>query len=76
VHLLPLFFFGGCVATYAFFFFFYGTYFENYGLGLGLALLRLGIQVGPAMKKNLTCLGNPFEPFVKIWDLKLVSIRG
>jgi hypothetical protein len=26
--------------------------FENYGLGLGLALFSLGIQVGPAMQKN------------------------
>jgi hypothetical protein len=29
-------------------------FFENYGLGLGLALFSLGIQVGPAMKKNLS----------------------
>jgi hypothetical protein len=25
------------------------------------------------MKKNLTWFGNSSEPFVKIWDLKLVS---
>jgi hypothetical protein len=73
-----------CIYCFFFFFFFlglrchiriffYGTYFENYGLGLGLALFRLGIQVGPAMKKILTCLGNSSEPSVKIWDLKLVS---
>jgi hypothetical protein len=47
------FFFWGCVATYAFFFFFlWDIYFENHELGLGLALLRLGIRVGPAMKKE------------------------
>ena len=44
-----VYFFLGCVATHAFF---YGTYFENYGLGLGLALFRLRTQMGPAMKKN------------------------
>jgi hypothetical protein len=47
VHLLL--FFLGCVTMHAFF---YGTYFENYGLGLGLALFRLGTQVGPIMKNE------------------------
>jgi hypothetical protein len=70
VHLLPSFLGLRCHIRI---FFFYGTYFENYGLGLGLALFRLGTQVGPVMKKNLTRLGNSSEPSVKIWDLKLVS---
>ena len=40
-----------------YYFFFWGAlpcmrFFENYELGLGLALFSLGIQVGPAMKKN------------------------
>ena len=58
VHLLFL----GCVATHAFFM---GHIFENYGLGLGLALFRLGTQMGPAMKKNLAWLGNFSKPFVQ-----------
>ena len=46
--------------------FLWDIYFENHGLGLGLALFRLGTRVGPAMKKNLTWFGNSSEPFVKI----------
>jgi hypothetical protein len=45
--------------------FFWGTYFENHGLGLGLALFRLGTRVGPAMKKNLAWFGNFSKPFLQ-----------
>ena len=61
----------GCVATQAFF---YGTYFENYGLGLGLALFRLGIKWVPRWRRILTCLGNPSKPSVKIWGLSSFQI--
>jgi hypothetical protein len=49
--------------TRIFFFFFYGTYFENYGLGLGLALFRLGTQIGPAMKKSFDLSRKFFRTF-------------
>ena len=45
------------------FFFFYGTYFVNYGLGLGLALFRLGIQMGPEMKKGFNLSRKFFQTF-------------
>ena len=53
-------FFLACVAAHAFF---YGTYFENYGLGLGLALFRLGIQMGPEMKKDFDLSQKFFQTF-------------
>ena len=34
--------------------FFYGTYFENYGLGLGLALFRLGVKWVPRWRRILS----------------------
>jgi hypothetical protein len=37
--------------------------FENYGLGLGLALFSLGIQVGPAMQKNFNLSWKFFQIF-------------
>ena len=58
VHLLFL----GCVATHAFFL---DTYFENHGLGLGLALFSLGTRVGPATKQNLAWFGNFSKPFMQ-----------
>jgi hypothetical protein len=61
VHLLLL----GCVATHAFFFFLEDTYFKNHGLGLGLALFRLGTRMGPAMKKSLAWFGNFSKPFMQ-----------
>ena len=42
---------------------FYGSYFENFGLGLGLALFRLGTQMGPAMKKNFDLSRKFFRAF-------------
>jgi hypothetical protein len=64
----------GCVATHTlfflwgiFFFIFYYYYyiffFENHGLGLGTALFRLGIQVGPAMQKNFNLSWKFFQIF-------------
>jgi hypothetical protein len=51
-------YFFDCVAVHAFFF-------ENYGLGLGLALFRLGTRVGPVTKKNLVWFGNFSKSFVQ-----------
>ena len=42
---------------------FYGTYFENYGLGLGPALFRLGTQMGSAMKKDFDFSWEFFRAF-------------
>jgi hypothetical protein len=38
-------------------------FFENHGLGLGTALFRLGIQVGPAMQKNFNLSWKFFQIF-------------
>ena len=59
VHLLFFFFFGVRCHTRIF----YGTFFENYGLGLGLALFRLGIQMGPEMKKDFNLSRKFFQTF-------------
>ena len=56
MHLLLL----GCVATHAFFM---GYIFENYGLDLGLALFRLGTQMGSAMKKGFDLSWKFFRAF-------------
>jgi hypothetical protein len=65
----------GCVATHTLFFsmghifyfyyyfLFYLFFFENHGLGLGTALFRLGIQVGPAMQKNFNLSWKFFQIF-------------
>ena len=37
--------------------------FENYGLGLGLALFRLGTQMGSAMKKDFDLSWEFFRAF-------------
>jgi hypothetical protein len=49
--------------THFFFFFLWDIYFENHELGLGLALFRLGTQVGPAMKKNFDLSWKFFRTF-------------
>jgi hypothetical protein len=60
--------------AHSLFFFFCGAYFfyllllllfffENHGLGLGTALFRLGIQVGPAMQKNFNLSWKFFQIF-------------
>jgi hypothetical protein len=41
----------------------YTHFFENFGLGLGLALFSLGIQVGPAMPKNFNLSWKFFQIF-------------
>jgi hypothetical protein len=63
----------GCVAAHTLFFFLWGIFFyfiiiiifffENHGLGLGTALFRLGIQVGPAMQKNFNLSWKFFQIF-------------
>jgi hypothetical protein len=72
IMMLVYFFFGHyVVAMYLFFiiaiFFFFFLLrchiFENYGLGLGLALFSLGIQVGPAMQKNFNLSWKFFQIF-------------
>jgi hypothetical protein len=63
IMMLVYIFFGLRCRTDIFFFF------ENYGLGLGLALFSLGIQVGPAMQKNF----NLSWKFFQIFRAKLKS---
>jgi hypothetical protein len=46
-----------------FFFIIIIIFFENHGLGLGTALFRLGIQVGPAMQKNFNLSWKFFQIF-------------
>jgi hypothetical protein len=48
---------------YYYYFFFFFFFFENHGLGLGTALFRLGIQVGPAMQKNFNLSWKFFQIF-------------
>jgi hypothetical protein len=54
----------GCVATHTLFFFLWGIFFENHGLGLGPALFRLGTRVGPAMQKNFNLSWKFFQILV------------
>jgi hypothetical protein len=46
-----------------FYYYYYYFFFENHGLGLGTALFRLGIQVGPAMQKNFNLSWKFFQIF-------------
>jgi hypothetical protein len=59
--MMLVYFFGLCCHTRIFL--------KNYGLGLGLALFSLGIQVGPAMQKNF----NLSWKFFQIFRAKLKS---
>jgi hypothetical protein len=64
-----LFFFYGAYFLFLLLFFIYLFiiiiifFFENHGLGLGTALFRLGIQVGPAMQKNFNLSWKFFQIF-------------
>jgi hypothetical protein len=48
---------------YYYYYYFFFFFFENHGLGLGTALFRLGIQVGPAMQKNFNLSWKFFQIF-------------
>jgi hypothetical protein len=63
----------GCVATHTLFFFLWGIFFENHGLGLGPALFRLGTRVSPAMQKNFNLPWKFFQMVGENWGLKLVK---
>jgi hypothetical protein len=55
------------------FFFLWGIFFENHGLGLGPVLFRLGTRVSPAMQKNFNLSWKFFQMVGENWGLKLVK---
>jgi hypothetical protein len=58
-----LFFYGAYFFIFYFLLLLLLLFFENHGLGLGTALFRLGIQVGPAMQKNFNLSWKFFQIF-------------